>query len=76
MIQYIKTDAMYDEQFLEGALQETLKDRPLFGHVPGTVPGTKVAVTATSGGNTRSIFTNYNGPSFPTLNQGTKIPYD
>ncbi|KAJ6001642.1 hypothetical protein N7522_006869, partial [Penicillium canescens] len=64
VVKYITSDAMYDERFLEGALQETLPGQ-LFGYVPGIVSGTKVALTATSGGNARSIFTNYNGSAQP-----------
>ncbi|KAJ6133123.1 hypothetical protein N7471_008338 [Penicillium samsonianum] len=64
VVKYITSDAMYDERFLEGALQETLPGH-LFGYVPGIASGTKVALTATSGGNARSIFTNYNGSAQP-----------
>ncbi|OQE10117.1 hypothetical protein PENFLA_c001G05423 [Penicillium flavigenum] len=64
VVKYITSDAMYDERFLEGALQETLPGH-LFGYVPGIASGTKVALTATSGGNARSIFTNYNGSAEP-----------
>lgn len=61
---YIISDAMYDERFLEGALQETLPG-PMFEYVPNIISRTKVALTATSGGNTQSIFTNYNGSKAP-----------
>lgn len=61
MFHYFSNDALYDERFLEGALQETLKSSFLFGALPGVVSRTKVALTATSGGNARSIFTNYSG---------------
>ncbi|KAJ6069151.1 hypothetical protein N7499_011038, partial [Penicillium canescens] len=60
VVKYITSDAIYDERFLEGALQETLPGQ-LFGYVPGIVSRTKVALTTTSRGNARSIFTNYNG---------------
>lgn len=52
---------MYDERFLEDALRDLLKDDHLFGYVPNTISGTKVALTTTSNGNSRCIFTNYNG---------------
>lgn len=67
---YFTNDALYDERFLEGALQETLKGGSLFGALPGIVSRTKVALTATSGGNARSIFTNYNGSTWPTDQHG------
>lgn len=70
MVNYITTDAMYDENFLEGALQETFQNSQFFGYVPNIVQGTKVAVTATSGGNARSVLANYNGPSLPTAKEG------
>ncbi|KAJ6024783.1 hypothetical protein N7540_005580 [Penicillium herquei] len=60
VLKFLTNDALYDERFLEVALQEALPGR-LFGYVPGIVSGTKVALTATSGGNMRCIFTNYNG---------------
>lgn len=65
VVKYITSDAMYDERFLEGALQENFPGH-LFGYIPGTASGAKVALTATSGGNERSIFTNYNGSAQPT----------
>lgn len=71
---YVTTDAIYDERLLEKALQETLKDGPLFGYAPGTTPGTKVAVTATSNGNTRSILANYNGIHRPSQGYKTIRP--
>lgn len=65
VIKYITSDTIYDERFLEGTLQENLLGH-LFGYVPGIILGTKVALTATSGGNARLIFTNYNGLAEPT----------
>lgn len=73
MVNYITTDAMYNEGFLEGALQESFRNCEFFGFVPGVMQATKVAVTATSGGNTRTILANYNGPSAPTSKEGMYI---
>lgn len=70
MINYITTDAMYKENLLEGALQETFQTCAFFGFVPHVVQGTKVAVTATSEGNSRTILTNYNGPLVPAGKEG------
>ncbi|KAJ5215833.1 uncharacterized protein N7498_002240 [Penicillium cinerascens] len=67
MLHYVTTDAMYDESFLEESLQEILKDCKLFRYIPGIISGTKVALTATSTGNKRSIFTNYNRASLPII---------
>ncbi|KAJ5178851.1 hypothetical protein N7492_002061 [Penicillium capsulatum] len=61
LVHYVTTDAMYDECFLEDALRDLLKDNHLFGYVPNTISGTKVALTTTSRGNSRFILTNYNG---------------
>lgn len=72
MVNYITTDAIYNEGFLEAALQETYQNCEFFGYVPDIVQGTKVAVTATSGGNSRSIMANYNGLSLPTAKEGNE----
>jgi hypothetical protein len=67
---------MYKENLLERALQETFQTCEFFGFVPHIVQGTKVAVTATSGGNRRTILTNYNGPVALSGKEGMKPIYN
>lgn len=64
---YLATDAIYDEATLEDALKEAFGvGTVLFENVVGEVAGTRVAVTATSHGNSRFILANYNGTPSPT----------
>lgn len=63
VLRYLVTDALYDKNGLETVLCETFGQNILFDYINNTVSGTQVALTATSAGNTRSIFTNYNGNS-------------
>ncbi|KAL2808644.1 acyl transferase/acyl hydrolase/lysophospholipase [Aspergillus granulosus] len=58
---YVVTDAIYNESTLESSLKATYgSDRAFFAHVPDTVQGVKVAVTAMTHRRQRAVFTNYN----------------
>ncbi|KAE8159239.1 hypothetical protein BDV40DRAFT_314745 [Aspergillus tamarii] len=74
VLKFIARDAVYNEATLEEGIQEHFTlDRHLFEYVPGAIPGTRVAVTATSHGNTRFIFTNYNGPLSSSSQQAYRL---
>jgi hypothetical protein len=55
-------DVLYDETILESILQQTFGHKQFFGYVTDSISGTRVALTATSHGNSRYIFANYNWP--------------
>ena len=62
---YVKcwlSDGHYDSDDLESYLRDTFgRQKRMFGHSPGIVSGTKVAVTATSTSDAYSyLFANYN----------------
>ncbi|KAA8645059.1 patatin-like phospholipase family protein [Aspergillus tanneri] len=60
-LNYVVTDAIYDETLIESLMKEIYgSSSTFFGHASNTVPGTRVAVTAMTHGSLRTIFTNYN----------------
>jgi hypothetical protein len=66
-LRWLISDGVYDEAVLESVLQEMFPGR-LFDHLPNTVSGTRFALTATSFGNSRWIFGNYNAASHEPRN--------
>lgn len=70
-LRWLISDGFYDETNLESILQDMFPGR-LFDHLPDTVSGTRFALTATSTGNSRWIFGNYNAEIFEPRNG--KIP--
>lgn len=61
-LRWLISDGIYDEAILESILQEIFPER-LFDHLPNTISGARFALTATSFGNSRWIFGNYNAAS-------------
>jgi hypothetical protein len=66
-LRWLISDGFYDESNLESILQDMFPGR-LFDHLPNTVSGTRFALTATSTGNSRWIFGNYNAEIFEPRN--------
>lgn len=73
-LRWLISDGVYDEAILESILQEMFPER-LFDHLPNTISGTRFALTATSSGNSRWIFGNYNAASLKPRNGKVYEPF-
>ncbi|KAE8554678.1 hypothetical protein EYB25_003219 [Talaromyces marneffei] len=74
-LRWLISDGFYDESNLESILQDMFPGR-LFDHLPNTVSGTRFALTATSTGNSRWIFGNYNAEIFEPRNDYEMVRVD